>query len=371
MRRIFEIFVCLGSITLFAVSLFGETETQKQEILLHTALYFAALPLEAEAGSSFYKQTLMDVYPRYRENMEKYWRSFRVSTFDKIRAWQGREIADLDRATILYPFSGPDFLNVYAVYPDADTYIMIGLEMGGLVPRLEEMPEPELRKGLAMMVEGFRIYIGWNFYRTLGMADDLDKSPFTGTLPHVLTQLAWLDAKPLSIASVRFTPEGEMIKEPLQRGEMTRSWVMECRASSGRTQRIIYLCQDISNEGLRGEQGVKRWLEALPPVSGLFKAASYLPPRVEFSEITRICLDKMKVLVQDDSGIPYRMLKSNYDVTVYGWYVGPHRKFPSYGQPDLAAIYRASAKRSIEFNFQYDRPDKTRNLMVARRKAEN
>jgi len=368
MRHI-GIFVCLGLVTLFAVSLFGETETQKQQILLHTARYFAALPLEE--GSSLYAQTQLTVYPRYRENMQRYWQNFRASTFDKIRAWQGREIADLERSTILYPFSGPDFLNVYAVYPDADTYIMIGLEMGGLIPKLEEMPEPTLRKGLAMMVEGFRIYIGWNFYRTLGMADDLDKSPFTGTLPHILTQLAWLDAKPLSIASVRFTPAGEMVTQPLERGEMTRSWQMECRSSSGRTLRIIYLCQDISNEGLRGEQGAKRWLEALPPVSGLFKAASYLPPRAEFSEITRICLDKMKALVQDDSAIPYRMLRANYDVMVYGWYVGPHAIFPSYAQPDLAAFYRTSARRNIDFNFQYDRPDNARNLMVARRKDEN
>jgi hypothetical protein len=51
--------------------------------------------------------------------------------------------------------------------------------------------------------------------------------------------------------------------------------------------------------------------------------------------------------------------------------VGPHAIFPSYAQPDLAAFYRASARRNIDFNFQYDRPDNARNLMVARRKAEN
>jgi hypothetical protein len=230
------------------------------------------------------------------------------------------------------------------------------------------MPDADIRKGLDMMVEGFRIYIGYNFYRTLGMEVDLDKSPFTGTLPHVMTQLAWLGFTPISVSSVEFTSEGELKALPLSRGTAVRSWQLECRSAAGKVMRIVYLSQDISNEGLRKAPGVKLWLEALPPVSGLFKAASYLPPREAFTEITRICLSKMRSIIQDDSGIPYRMLKDTYNVTVYGWYTRPHSLFPSYGQPDLAELYRNSRKKDIDFNFQYNMQDDSRNLMVARRK---
>jgi hypothetical protein len=246
---------------------------------------------------------------------------------------------------------------------------MIGLEKGGLVPRLEEMPEEALRKGLAMMEEGFRIYIGFNFYRTLGMEVDLDKSPFTGTLPHVLTQLAWLGFTPIAVSSVNFDSAGNLVTEPLARGEFAGSWQLECLTLKGKPIRIIYLSQDISNEGLWKSPKVKSWLEALPEAAGLFKAASYLPPRPAFSEITRICLNKMRSIVQDDSGIPYRMLRDKYEVATYGWYTRPHALFPSYGQPELAQLYRSSPRRDLSFNFQYDRPDNARNLMVARRIA--
>ena len=376
MRRLKTLSICsicavFVVLLVFAVSVFGQQSGaqpggDERRMLAETARYFAALSLEEE--SPLFAQTRVVTYPKFKEEMQKYWNAFRASTFEKIRKWQISEINDLTRTTILYPFSGPDFLNVYAVYPDADTYIMIGLEKGGLIPKLEEMPEASLRKGLDMMVEGFRIYIGFNFYRTLGMEVDLDKSPFTGTLPHVMTQLAWLGFSPLSISSVEFTSGGEMVTKPVSRGDFTQSWQLECRSAAGKVMRIIYLSQDISNEGLQKAPGTKRWLESLPPVSGLFKAASYLPPRPAFTEITRICLSKMRAIVQDDSAIPYRMIKDRYNVTVYGWYTGPHSLFPSYGQPDLNALYRNSTRRDLTFNFQYDRQDGTRNLMVARLK---
>jgi hypothetical protein len=356
---------CVACSLIFA----GLTTASPTESTSLTALsrYFAGL--EQPAGSPFAAKTAVAGYPWFRSEMTRYWNNFRTTTFQHIRNWQKAEANDLARQTILYPFSGPDFLNVYAVYPEADTYIMLGLEKGGLVPDLATMSVPRIQKGLNMMVEGFRIYIGFNFYRTLGMEVNLNLSPFTGTLPHVLTQIAWLGYTPLAVSSVDFTRTGQIVTKPLAIGQMTRSWLLECRSSSGKNMKIIFISQDVSNGGLAAAPGIKRYLENLPSVSGLFKAASYLPPRAPFTEITKICLSKMHSIVQDDSAIPYRMLAGKYDVTVYGFYDRPHGLFPSYGQPDLAQLYRQRPRKNIAFNFQYDRPDGSRNLMVARRKA--
>lgn len=349
----------------------GACATRKPEgvsrkLLTQTSRYFAGLP--QPAASPLQARTKVPGYRDFSTKMKRYWNNFRTTTFQRIRTWQKAEVSDLAKSTIFYPFSGPDFLNVYAVYPDAETYLMIGLEKGGLVPAIESMSLNKLKKGLDMMVKGFRIYIGFNFYRTLGMKVNLNLSPFTGTLPHVLTQLAWLGYTPLAVYSVSISPQGKMQTTPLVRNKMTTSWMLKCRSASGKLMKIIYLSQDISNKGLAAAPGVKRYLESLPQVSGLFKAASYLPPRPPFTEITRICLAKMQAIVQDDSGIPYRMLKDRYKVTVYGWYDRPHGLFPSYGQPQLARLYKKRPRKPLAFNFQYDRPDKSRNLMVARRK---
>ena len=344
----------------------GKYDGVSSKTLNMTARYFAGL--KQPAGSPLAARTKTARYAGFRTRMNRYWRRFRATTFQRIRNWQKREVADLDRSTILYPFSGPDFLNVYAVYPEADRYIMIGLEKGGRVPVIESLSKNRMRKGLDMMVRGFRIYIGFNFYRTLGMRVDLNKSPFTGTLPHVLTQIAWLGYTPKAVYSVSFTPEGKMVTTPLKRGRVTTNWMLKCRSASGKLMKIVYLSQDISVKGFAKAPGVRKFLEKLPEVSGLFKAASYLPPRPPFKTITRICLSRMKSIVQDDSGIPYRMLKNDYKVTLYGKYRRAHGMFPSYNQPQLARLYRRRPRKALPFNFQYDRPDKSRNLMVARRK---
>jgi hypothetical protein len=380
MRRLKTLSICFIMLSVLmlvlAASLSGQQsgdenrlpdQIDEGQMLAHTARYFAGQFLDE--GNPLFAQTRVATYFRFRDEMNRYWHAFRSSTFERMRDWQASEAGDLARATIFYPFSGPDFLTVYAVYPEADVYIMVGLELGGLVPKLEEMPEVNLRRGLDVMVESFRAYIGFKFHRTLGMEADLNQSPFTGTLPHVMAQLAWLGITPLSVSSVEFTLEGKMVTTPLSRGVFTRSWQLECRSPAGKIMRIIYISQDLANEGLRRSPGTKLWLEALPPVSGFFRSAGYLPPREAFTEITRICLDKMRSIIQDDTAIPYRMLKDRFDVTVYGWYTRPHSLFSSFGQPDLAEFYRNSTRREINFIFQNSTPDDSRNLMVARRKA--
>lgn len=334
--------------------------------LTQTARYFAGL--KQPAGSLLSAKTRVKGYARFSAQMNSYWNRFRRTTFQRIRNWQKSQVNDLKRETILYPFSGPDFLNVYAVYPEADRYIMIGLEKGGRVPEIEKMSTARIRRGLNMMVKGFKIYIGFNFYRTLGMKVDLNKSPFTGTLPHVLTQIAWLGYTPLRVYSVKFAENGTILKTPLRRGELTQNWLLQCKSSKGKKMEIVFLSQDISAKGLAKAPEVENFLKGLPKVSGLFKAASYLPPRPPFHKITKICLSKMDAIVQDDSAIPYRLLKDDYDVTLYGNYKRPHAIFPSYGQPQLAKLYRQRPHKKLPFNFQYDRPDKSRNLMVARRR---
>ena len=37
-------------------------------------------------------------------------------------------LADCDRRTLIYPFSGPDFANAYVLFPRCKTYVLFGLE---------------------------------------------------------------------------------------------------------------------------------------------------------------------------------------------------------------------------------------------------
>ena len=39
---------------------------------------------------------------------------------------------------IFYPFSGPDYLTAHAFFPNADKYVMLGLEPVGKLPELKK-----------------------------------------------------------------------------------------------------------------------------------------------------------------------------------------------------------------------------------------
>ena len=52
--------------------------------------------------------------------------------------WRNGEVkvTGATRKTMLYPFSGPDFLNAYALFPDHPRYIFFSLERPGGLPEL-------------------------------------------------------------------------------------------------------------------------------------------------------------------------------------------------------------------------------------------
>ena len=68
----------------------------------------------------------------------------------------------------------------------------------------------------------------------------------------------------------------------------------------------------------------------------LLKAASYLMHSNNFSQVRDFLLTHSKVILQEDSGIPYRYFaKDKWDIRLYGHYIGPINRFLKHGQLDL------------------------------------
>jgi hypothetical protein len=55
----------------------------------------------------------------------------------KVREFSKKYLSD-KHDTMLYMFSGPDFLYATSFFPNASTYVLAGLETGGLSPRADE-----------------------------------------------------------------------------------------------------------------------------------------------------------------------------------------------------------------------------------------
>ncbi len=75
------------------------------------------------------------------------------------------------------------------------------------------------------------------------------------------------------------------------------------------------------------------------------------------------------VVVQDDTGIPYRHLQDGgWAVKLYGVYTPPLKPMRYAAQPDLEAAYRsAGVVPGLDFPFGYHGRDGRSAMLVARR----
>jgi len=80
----------------------------------------------------------LDAWQKHRKQLAPRWARLQRERLNVIETWRNDALrAELDRCqSLLYPFSGPDFLNAYVLFPRCDSYVLFGLEAPGDVPAL-------------------------------------------------------------------------------------------------------------------------------------------------------------------------------------------------------------------------------------------
>ena len=68
--------------------------------------------------------------------MNQAWATFDRRQLSVMRQWVADELGQADCPTVFYPFSGPDFVNMHTLFPQARTYLMVSLEPVGEIPDL-------------------------------------------------------------------------------------------------------------------------------------------------------------------------------------------------------------------------------------------
>jgi hypothetical protein len=77
-------------------------------------------------------------------------------------------------------------------------------------------------------------------------------------------------------------------------------------------------------------------------------------------------LTHSKIILQDDSGIPYRYFdKNKWDIQFHGRYIGPINRFLKNGQLDLAKDNAAAIPQPLPFSFGYQWKPSQSFLIVA------
>ena len=314
-------------------------------------------------------------YIQYKKSIEEYWSDYNKNIFIPVNEWRKANVPEADSDTVLYSFSGPDFPNAYALFPDANVYILMGLELSGLDPDLANMEEKDLEHGLASLSRGLVTISKFNFFRTLGMIRDISGSSLQGTTPVFLTYFGLLGLEPLSIRYFLLDEEGRQLfytKADLSHKKIDKNINVEIffRDERGDIKKLVFLSGDISDEGIKSNPGGYKYLSNLGPVVSTMKAASYLVHLDKYSKIKKVLLDKSEFFVMDDTGPRISDLEKNWDIKVFGKYTKPIPLFKNKFQKKLVDLHTSQKPEKIKFRYGYGTYDGNQHLMIITRKKK-
>ena len=319
--------------------------------------------------------TKLDAFVEHQKWMAVQWGQVR-GRISAIQNWRSQEVKvpGATQKTLLYPFSGPDFLNAYALFPEHSQYIFFSLERPSALPDLESVTPVQFGKLLEDVRNAFRDIFQRNYFITDYMNKQLTTPWIRGTVPVMATMMALMNLRIIRIEPVDFFPEltrayeaRESVKHPRMIMRGTR--IVFAGANGGAQQQLYYFSLDATDKALEFYPGFLEWVGQHRPASALLKSASYLLHDNQFEKTRNMILAAADYVVQDDTGIPYRFLhQAPWQIRLYGRYNKPIKSLRYGYQPDLEGAYKEKSDLAeLPFPFGYHWRGKQSGLMIANR----
>lgn len=271
-----------------------------------------------------------------------------------------REKVDL----VFYPFSGADFLYPITIFPNANTFILCGLEKTGSLFNTNVKTNFAHYQAYSKALSKF---LRISYFVTIDMKEELDNQELDGVAPVLSMLMATADYEIISINYMNLDENGTLTPAD---GKSNVLQFKFFKSGSKIEKTLYYLSADLANS--RTDPKVKKFFEVSLPnhtVGTYLKAASYLMHMPGFTNIRDFIVDNSQYVIEDDSGVPYKYLTQKFDVTLYGIYQRPLAVFSdSCIQADLDAAYKANAEKvkKLPFYIGYNKPS---NWQCARRKT--
>ena len=330
------------------------------------ARFLAGLPAEGES-----KWRESSSWKNHAAVMKREWESYGRSTLKPITTWSRTEVVpNAGKGSLVrYMFSGPDILHALCMFPESDGFLMCGLEPVGVAPDLARLKNHSASTALAQVRKSLEEIIHYSFFKTKDMKVDLRKSAYPGTLPVISLFLAASNQQIDGIEFLNLKSDSTLEQATEANGKVVR---VRFGSNHGRKRWLIYFQTNVADDGIE-PSGFLKFLKSQPKGAAYAKAASFLMHNSYFSKIRDHLLTYSEVMVQDDSGIPYRHFGEAWDVRCHGRYNGPIPLFSTRYQKDLLRAYQRGAK-PLPFGTGYRWRKNDSNLLVAvqgkARKAE-
>ncbi|HMD71148.1 MAG TPA: hypothetical protein VKF41_07375 [Bryobacteraceae bacterium] len=313
-----------------------------------------------------------DAWKNYAAQFDKSWENSRTKQFQAVDAFQKRELAPLHSGAkyLFYPFSGPDILYAQHFFPDARLMVFAAREnVGDILP-----PETYQPANIAKELDGWRQGIKSIFDRTFFVTSEMDEQfhgkVHDGILPLMLLLLARNGNVIDYVRYGRITENGEFVPEAVT---VARHHGVEIhyRHPSETQSRILYYIKTDLASPFKTDPSFSRFLTRLGRPDTLIKSASFLLHWAQFAAIREYILANSDLILQDDTGVPYKMLKpKEWQVQLYGEYSHPDKPFVNEWQTDLADAFKEPGRvKELGFVLGYGSRRRPSSMMLATRIA--
>ena len=311
----------------------------------------------------------------FANDQDKSWNKYRATHTTRMTKWANTELDSVHASspTIFYPFSGPDFLNVFTMFPASQTYVLMGMEPVGSVPARTSLENPKMFPAIKASLWSV---LNFSFFRTNDMAVDLKSVELDGALPLMMLFAARTGNQITAIRPVQLDAAGRLVDAPTDTTQSVGAKSvpgveMKLRGPAGQPKTVYYFSTDLSNHGLNQRPAPLAFMRSLGPLTTYVKSATYLMHKIYFSEVRRLALRRSRYILQDDSGIAMKFFqKGAWQFDYYGTYRRPINLFAKHYQPELTAAYTDSLHKpkALPFGTGYNWRQTDSNLLLAKRK---
>lgn len=295
-------------------------------------------------------------------------------TLSKIKAFSRTYLTE-EHPTMLYMFSGPDFLYANSFFPNASTYVLSSLEEIGAVPPLTTLTRASIDGALQKSEIALSSILNFSFFITRNMKTELYGGPVYGTLPILYVFLARTGKTIHEVKYVELDAEGNLVA-PNEGAQGVNNRLAQSRVKGvkivfseggGPYQTLYYFSTNLSDESVVSS-GFLAFCSKLGAADSFIKSASYLMHKGGFDRVRNFLLDDSATIVQDDSGIPLGFFDSRkWRLQPFGRYLYPISEFPGVYQPRMTELFRPGNAIPIDFGIGYRWRRNESNILVAQK----
>lgn len=319
--------------------------------------------IQPTENGSLHALAQTDAWQQYAKDCNGSWGKYNKEVSDTIRMWKDAEIPQSDRfKTVFYPFSGPDFLNANLYFPNAEKYILFGMEPPGAIPAPEKADTAYLENYLRAYAQAISSITNHSFFHTKKMAKQLDSDEIYGVTPILMLFLARCDKKIIDIRPFEFVEEGKinyLTEFHRYKGETMYGKGVEIiftDVDQKNSCSLIYFSANIADGGLSINTPTRDYLKTIESnCIAYIKSATYLMHKSYFSIIRNTVLEKASIILQDDSGIKFSYFDpKKWQIQLYGAYDKPIKLFDEHFEQDLYDAYRTQHVKPLPFRRGYN-----------------